>query len=267
MAVQEDMRDIVRRAYGQVAQRQASCCGPAPTCCGPAASCCEDGTASAQPVAEAELGLSCGDPVAFAEVREGDVVLDLGSGGGKDVFAAAVKAGPTGRAIGVDMTPEMLDLARRNTGAFTAATGLANVEFREGTIEDLPVEEGAVDLVISNCVINLSPDKARVFREVYRVLRPGGRMVVSDIVLERPLPEAVKTDTLFVACIAGALLRAAYLDAIRSAGFERVTLLTDRVYEGAGSCCDPLTAGVSAELAGAAASITVRAEKPAAGSE
>ena len=186
MAVQKDVRDMVRRTYGQVAQRQASCCGPAPTCCG-------GGAASAQPVPEAELGLSCGDPIAFAEIREGDVVLDL------------------------------------DTGTFTAATGLANVEFREGTIEDLPVEEGAVDLVISNCVINLSPDKARVFREVYRVLRPGGRMVVSDIVLERPLPEEVKTDALYAACIAGALLRAEYLDAIRSAGLERLALLTDRV--------------------------------------
>ena len=257
MTPKDDVRDTVRRAYGEIARQRTSCCGPSVSRCG-------GGAAGAQVAPEADLGLSCGDPVAFSEIRPGDVVLDLGSGAGKDVFLAAVKAGPAGQAIGVDMTPEMLDLAQRNTATFTANTGLTNVEFREGTIEDLPVEDASVDLVVSNCVINLSPDKARVFREVYRVLRPGGRMVVSDIVLERPLPDDLKTDALYAACIAGALLRKNYLAAIRSAGFDGVTILTDRVYEASGACCDPVTSNAGADLEGISASITVRATKGAA---
>ena len=247
---------LVKKAYGSVAKKQSSCCGAKSSCC--------DGAPAAQgqPVPEAELGLSCGDPVAFSQLRPGDVVLDLGSGGGKDVFLAAQKVGPTGRAIGVDMTPEMLALARKNAVKFFETTGLANVEFREGKIEALPVEDASVDVVISNCVINLSPDKPEVFREVFRVLKPGGRMIVSDIVLNRPLPEAARNDAdLYAACLAGALLREEYFDAIRREGFARLELLSDHTYTTKQVGGDPITAEVGAMLDGVAASITVLAQK------
>jgi SAM-dependent methyltransferase len=153
------------------------------------------------------MGLSCGNPTAIASLRPGEAVLDLGSGGGFDVFVAAQKVGATGRVIGVDMTPEMLAKARRNAAAFAERTGLANVEFRLGEIEHLPVADNSVDVVISNCVINLSPDKPQVWREVTRVLRPGGRVAVSDLALLKPLPEAVRESVeALVGCIAGAAL-------------------------------------------------------------
>jgi ubiquinone/menaquinone biosynthesis C-methylase UbiE len=212
------------------------------------------------PVPEAELGLSCGNPLAFGYINKGDVVLDLGSGAGKDVFLAAQKVGDAGRAIGVDMTPEMLALARKNALKFFETTGLANVEFREGHIEELPVEATSVDLVISNCVVNLSPDKPQVFREVYRVLKPGGRMIVSDIVLNRPLPESARNDTdLYAACIAGALLRSEYIQAIRDAGFRKVEMVSDHTYQSGQACDDPITSPNADALAGVAASITVLA--------
>jgi arsenite methyltransferase len=192
------------------------------------------------------------------------VVLDLGSGAGKDVFLAAQKVGDGGRAIGVDMTPEMLSLARKNAVKFFATTGLSNVEFREGTIEALPVEDASMDVVISNCVINLSPDKSQVFREVFRVLRAGGKMVVSDIVLNRPLPDSIKSNNdLYTSCIAGALLREEYLGAIRAAGFAEVEVLSDRTYAASPVQSDPITAEVADVLAGAAASLTVLARKGA----
>jgi arsenite methyltransferase len=253
--------DLVKKAYGQVAAKQTSCCGP--SSCG--TSPCDSGdayTVPDHPVPEAELGLSCGNPVAFSHLEAGDVVLDLGSGAGKDVFLAAQKVGDGGRAIGVDMTPEMLTLARKNAVKFFAATGLSNVEFREGHIEALPVEDASVSVVISNCVINLSPDKARVFREVYRVLAPGGRMIVSDIVLNRPLPESAKDDAnLYASCIAGALLRDEYLGAIRAAGFAKVEVLSDITYKSKQVRGDPITTEVADVLAGVAASITVLARK------
>ena len=258
MATEENTHDLVQKAYGDVARKQSSCCGPG-------SSCCDDSkpyTVADHPVPEAELGLSCGNPVAFSRLRSDDVVLDLGSGAGKDVFLAAEKVGAGGRVIGVDMTPEMLALARRNAVRFFETTGLANVEFREGKIEDLPVDDASVDVVISNCVINLSPDKSRVFREAHRVLKPGGRIIVSDIVLNRPLPESARNDAdLYAACIAGALLREEYLDAIRRAGFARVELLSDHTYTTKQVGGDPLTAEVGATLDGVAASITVLAQK------
>ena len=252
-----DLHDLVRKAYGDVARKQSSCCGPKASCCNDTAYTVPD-----HPVPEAELGLSCGNPVAFSHLEPGDVVLDLGSGAGKDVFLAAQKVGDAGRAIGVDMTPEMLALARKNAVRFFETTGLANVEFREGHIESLPVEEASVDAVISNCVINLSPDKPQVFREVHRVLKPGGRMIVSDIVLNRPLPDAVKADgNLYSSCIAGALLRDEYLGAIRRAGFASVQLLSDHTYSARQVGGDPITTDVGATLEGVAASITVLARK------
>ena len=258
MATEENTHDLVQKAYGDVARKQSSYCGPG-------SSCCDDSkpyTVADHPVPEAELGLSCGNPLAFGHIQEGDVVLDLGSGAGKDVFLAAEKVGAGGRVIGVDMTPEMLALARRNAVRFFETTGLANVEFREGKIEDLPVDDASVDVVISNCVINLSPDKTRVFREIRRVLKPGGRMIVSDIVLNRPLPESARNDPdLYAACIAGALLRDEYLQAIRDAGFDEVEILSDHTYEAPSTCTDPVMGGISEALAGAAASITVLARR------
>jgi SAM-dependent methyltransferase len=260
MTSRKKTHDLVRKAYGDVARKQSSCCSPKTSCCKDTAYVVPD-----HPVPEAELGLSCGNPLAFGYLHEGDVVLDLGSGAGKDVFLAAEQVGDSGHVIGVDMTPEMLVLARKNAVKFFAATGLANIEFREGHIEDLPVEDASVDVVISNCVINLSPDKPQVFREVYRVLKPGGRLIVSDIVLNRPLPESAKNDAdLYAACIAGALVREEYFDAIHRAGFARVELLSDRTYAAAQVGGDPITAEVGASLEGAAASITVLAEKTAA---
>ncbi len=248
--------DRVREAYGEVARKQTSCCEGASGCCDNKG----EYTVPDHPVPESEIGLSCGNPLAFGHIRPGDVVLDLGSGAGKDVFLAAQKVGDSGRAIGVDMTPDMLALARRNAVKFFIATGLSNVEFREGYIEHLPVDDAGVDVVISNCVINLSPDKPQVFREIHRVLKPGGRMVVSDIVLNRPLPESLRDHAgLYAACIAGALLRDEYLHAIRDAGFERVEVLSDHTYTAAPACDDPITRDAAPALAGAAASVTILA--------
>jgi len=256
MSIQTETHRLVKDAYGSFA-RQQSCCGrPTVACCGTAA------IAEDHPVPDAELGLSCGNPVAFTHLKAGDVVLDLGSGGGKDVFLAAQKVGPSGHAIGIDMTSEMLELARRNTEKFHQATDMANVEFREGEIEHLPVEDASVDVVVSNCVINLSPDKPQVFREVHRVLKPGGRMVVSDIVLSRELPEVLReNEGLFVACIGGALLREVYLATIRDAGFGTVEVLTDQPVQVPLGCESRSARIGSAQLRGAAASITVLAVK------
>jgi SAM-dependent methyltransferase len=248
--------ELVQNAYANVARKQSSCCGPNSSCCGDN----KAYTVPDHPVPEADLGLSCGNPLAFGYINKGDVVLDLGSGAGKDVFLAAQKVGDAGRAIGVDMTPEMLALARKNAVKFFETTGLANVEFREGKIEDLPVENASVDVVISNCVINLSPDKPQVFREVYRVLKPGGRMIVSDIVLNRLLPGSAHNDAdLYAACIAGALLRGEYLQAIREAGFQKIETVSDHTYQPGQTCDDPITSPNVDALAGVAASITVLA--------
>jgi arsenite methyltransferase len=248
-----DKRKLVQKAYGDVARRQSG---------GKQNSCCCDKKEYAGPVAEAELGLSCGNPVAFSHLKEGDVVVDLGSGAGRDVFLAAQKVGAKGRVIGVDMTPDMISLAQKNAEKFRQKTGLANVEFRQGFIESLPVMDNSVDVVISNCVINLSPDKPQVFREIFRILKKGGRMVVSDIVLNRPLPEGSKDDEhLYTACIAGSLPRADYLKAIRDAGFSGVDILSDKGYKEDIDKSDPITANIAADLAACAASITVMATK------
>ena len=243
-------RMLVRRAYGKVAKASTSCCSGS-ACCGP------------KPAAtEGELGLSCGNPVAFSKIKKGMTVLDLGSGAGKDVFISAPLTGAKGKVIGVDMTPEMLTLAKKNLVKFTARTGLKNVEFRKGLIEKLPVKDGEADLVISNCVVNLSPDKPAVFREAFRALRPGGSMVVSDIVLNRELPPALKKHAgLYAACVAGALLREDYLGAIKDAGFKAVKLLSDSLYHSEGGCSDPITNKAAKALDGAASSITVYARK------
>jgi len=250
----EKTRSMVRKAYGTVAKKSVSCCAGSSCGCGP------------KPASsEGELGLSCGNPVAFTKIKKGMTVLDLGSGAGKDVFIAAPLAGAKGKVIGVDMTPEMLKLAAKNLVKFTARTGLKNVEFRKGLIEKLPVKDGEADLLISNCVINLSPDKPAVFREAFRALRPGGCLVVSDIVLNRELPPALKKHAgLYASCVAGALQRRDYLGAIEAAGFKGIKLLSDNKYRSDGGCSDPITDKAAKALDGAASSVTVFARKPGA---
>jgi SAM-dependent methyltransferase len=176
--------------------------------------------------AQANLGLSCGNPVALANLRPGEVVVDLGCGGGLDVLLAAQKVGPSGKAIGIDMTPEMLELARKNATAFGGGAAPANVAFHLGRIEHLPLPDASVDCLVSNCVINLAPDKPAVFREMFRVLRPVGRIAVSDIALKRPLPPQLAQDILaYVGCIAGAILIADYEQALVAAGFGAVHIV------------------------------------------
>ncbi len=212
----ESVRQTVREGYAKIAL--GGCGGPSGAgggCCGATAFTPDQlahaiGYSSnelATSPDDANMGLSCGNPTALASLRPGDVVLDLGAGGGFDCFVAGPKVGPTGRVIGVDMTPDMLTKARRNIPIYRAKSGLDNVEFRLGEIESLPVADASVDVVISNCVLNLSPDKPRVWREIARVLKPGGRFAVSDLALLRPLPEAVKSDVeALVGCVAGAVL-------------------------------------------------------------
>jgi len=176
---------------------------------------------------EAVMGLGCGNPIAIAELKEDEVVLDLGSGAGVDVFLAANKVGPTGRVIGIDMTEEMVDKAR----GIARDYGYRNVEFRLGEIEKLPVEDESVDAIISNCVINLSPDKSRVFREAHRALKPGGRLTVSDIVSEGVIPDEIKNDPdAWSGCIAGALPRQEYLENMKKAGFADIQILASREF-------------------------------------
>jgi arsenite methyltransferase len=228
-----DVRTGVREHYAQTAragEAGCGCGGPVrQACCGPTQSASERlGYSSADLASipkDADLGLGCGNPTALAGLRSGETVVDLGSGGGIDCFLACRKVGLSGRVIGVDMTPEMIDRARHAA----AEGGYGNVEFRLGEIENLPVADGVADAVISNCVVNLSPDKPRVFREAFRVLKPGGRMMVSDIVLRGPLPESVRKNVeLWAGCVAGAMLLEEYLAAIRTAGFSEVTVESEK---------------------------------------
>jgi SAM-dependent methyltransferase len=239
----------VRERYGRLAARGGSCCGDpveaqtaSASCCGDTspraagpASCCGDqpvtfldGRAVPQDLADSSLG--CGAPVDAAALQPGETVVDLGSGAGLDAFFAADRVGAGGRAIGVDMTPEMIVKARSNA----ARLGVQNVEFRLGEIEHLPLAEGVADVVISNCVINLLPDKRPAFAEAYRVLRPGGRLVVSDIVSARAFPEEFKTPERWTACLAGAIPEAEYIAMVAASGFSDVTIISKRGYDPAG---------------------------------
>jgi len=255
----DSIRAVVREKYGAIAKEEKSCCGPA--CCAPAspdavleeigytkeqADAIPDGT---------NLGLGCGNPLAYAAVQQGETVLDLGSGAGIDAFLAAKEVGAQGRVLGVDMTPAMLEKAR----AAAVRNGIANVEFRLGEIEHLPVADASVDVVISNCVINLSPDKSQVFREALRVLRPGGRLLVSDLVLTRPLPDALRDSvTAYVGCVAGASSRDDYLALMRDAGFRDVAIVAENPYTvGVEDASAEFRAGLAA-----VASVKVRARKP-----
>ena len=197
--------------------------------------------------AEANMGLSCGNPTAIAHLRAGETVVDLGSGGGLDVFLAAEQVGPNGRAIGIDMTPEMIDLARRNAEKRQAAGAFANVDFHLATIDTLQLADSSVDCVISNCVINLAPDKPAVFREIARVLKPRGRLAVSDIALKQPLPSEVSNDLMaYVGCIAGAILIEDYRRGLVEAGFSNVEVVDSNSdlnayakIDNQAGCCSP----------------------------
>jgi SAM-dependent methyltransferase len=202
--------------------------------------------------AEANMGLSCGNPMATANLRPGEVVVDLGCGGGLDVFLGAAKVGPAGKAIGIDMTPQMLELARRNAARGNNGQGYPNVEFYQATIDKLPLPAASVDCVISNCVINLAPDKPAVFREIARVLKPGGRLAVSDIALKKPLPAEIGQDLMaYVGCIAGALMIAEYRRQLNDAGFAAVEVIDTgadlnayALVENQAGCCSPLTSSL-----------------------
>lgn len=230
---EENVKKEVRKRYAKVAKTSGSCCASSVSCCSAptnqqVSKMVGYSEEEMKSVPEgANLGLGCGNPTALASLKHGERVLDLGSGAGFDCFLAAKKVGPEGKVIGVDMTPEMLDKARKNA----KKGGYGNVEFRLGEIENLPVADGSVDVIISNCVINLAPNKARVFEEAFRVLAPKGRLMVSDIVLLKPLPESIKENVeAYAGCIAGAEIKDKYLELIRQAGFSDVKVLNEKTY-------------------------------------
>lgn len=226
----EEIRKTVREEYAKVAKGKGSCCETSSSCCGPstAEKLSKDIGYSEEEMSAvpdgANLGLGCGNPTAMASLKEGERVLDLGSGAGFDCFLAANRVGKSGHVIGVDMTPDMLEKARANA----RKGGYDNIEFRLGEIENLPVADNSVDVIISNCVINLSPDKTRVFEEAYRVLKSGGRLMVSDIVLLKKLPDFVRESVAgYVGCISGAILKKDYLNAISGRGFRDVKIIDE----------------------------------------
>ena len=272
----EEVRKTVREGYAQVAKSGSSCCAPQSSCC------CSSNAAtdiskkigySDQDIESvpdgANLGLGCGNPVALASLKEGEVVLDLGSGAGFDCFLAANIVGKTGKVIGVDMTPEMIEKARENA----RKGGYTNVEFRLGEIENLPTADNYVDAIISNCVINLSPEKDRVFRDAFRVLKPGGRLMVSDIVLMSELPDSIKKSVAaYVSCVAGAAMKDEYMENIKSAGFREVTIVDEATFPTDYAVKDPAIQALANDfgiskadlkkLGGSIKSIKVHAVKP-----
>ena len=227
----EEIKKAVREGYAKIAKRESSCCAPVSSCCG--------NTEYADDISKAigytdkdlitvpegaNLGLGCGNPIALASLKEGETVLDLGSGAGFDSFLAANEVGKKGKVIGVDMTAEMIEKARENA----KKSNYTNVEFRLGEIENLPVADNFVDVVISNCVINLSPDKERVFQETFRVLKPGGRLMISDIVLLKELPDFIQVSIeAYIGCISGAAMKNKYIEMIEATGFQEIKVLKD----------------------------------------
>jgi len=227
----EKIKKVVREHYAKIAKQGSSCCVPANSCCG-SIDLAQDiskkiGYTEEELKAvpgDANLGLGCGNPVALASLREGETVLDLGSGAGFDCFLAANKVGENGRIIGIDITPEMIEKARENA----KKSNYKNVEFRLGEIESLPVDDNSVDAVISNCVINLSSDKRRVFKEAFRVLKPGGRLMISDIVLLKELPDFIKNSIeAYIGCLSGAMMKDKYMEAVKSAGFQKIRIIDE----------------------------------------
>lgn len=228
----DTIKKRVKEGYAKIAQKGTSCC--------PGSSCCGSGNAKTisktvgytdkelNAVPEgSNLGLGCGNPVALASLKKGEAVLDLGSGAGFDAFLAAKKVGSTGQVIGVDMTPDMIKRAKENA----KKRNYTNVDFRLGEIEKLPVDTGSIDIIISNCVINLSPDKQTVFNEAYRVLKPGGRLMVSDLVLLKELPQAIKESIeAYIGCLAGASMKDEYVDCIKKSGFKDIKIISQDIY-------------------------------------
>jgi SAM-dependent methyltransferase len=273
----EKVKKIVREGYAKVAKREKSCCGTQNPCGGNTPDMSEEISSrigySEEEIGSvpegANMGLGCGNPVALASLKKGQTVLDLGSGGGFDCFLAANRVGKEGKVIGVDMTPEMIDKAREN-----ARKGKRkNVEFRLGEIENLPVADSTVDVVISNCVINLSPNKKRVFEEAFRVLKPNGRLMVSDIVLLRKLPEIIRKNVqAYIGCISGAEMKEKYLQMIRDAGFHEVKIIEENYFPVENMANDPTAQAIAKtseipvekikEIANTVASVKVAGIKP-----
>jgi len=270
---EEEIKKVVREGYARIAKKQGSCCASATP---PAAGAGElsrrigYGEEELASVPEgANLGLGCGNPVALASLKEGETVLDLGSGAGFDCFLAANKVGRKGKVIGVDMTPEMVEKARGNA----RKGNYVNVEFRLGEIENIPAADNSVDAVISNCVINLAPDKKKVFKEAFRVLKHGGRLMVSDIVLLKELPEAIKNSVeAYVGCLSGAIMKDEYLKAVRNAGFSDVKIMDEAHFPVELMANDPTAKAIMENLnipgevvraiAGSIASVKVHGIKP-----
>jgi len=273
----EEVKKTVREGYAQVAKSSSSCCAPQSSC-GCSSNVATDlskrigySDQDIESVPEgANLGLGCGNPIALASLKQGEFVLDLGSGAGFDCFLAANIVGKTGKVIGVDMTPEMIERARENA----RKGGYKNVEFRLGEIETLPLADNSVDVIISNCVINLSPEKDKVFSDAYRVLKPGGRLMVSDIVLLRELPDSIKKSVAaYIGCVAGASKKDDYLKNIKAAGFKNISVVDETSFPNSVGVKDPIIEslvndfGISKEdlkkLASSIKSVKVQAIKPA----
>jgi arsenite methyltransferase len=273
MLMSDDVKQVVRLKYGEAAKRAAanqpsSCCGSSP-CCGETVdpitvNLYDEAQKGEVPPAAVLASLGCGNPTALAELRAGEVVLDLGSGGGIDVLLSARRVGPTGKAYGLDMTDEMLALARRNQ----AEAGVANVEFLKGEIEAIPLPDASVDVIISNCVINLSGDKDRVLAEAFRVLRPGGRFAVSDVVVRGDVPTEIRRSVeLWAGCVAGALEEAEYVAKLERAGFTGIGIEPTRVYDLEDARQFLATQGIdlaaiAPQVAGKFFSAFIRASKP-----
>lgn len=273
---QKEIKKVVREGYAKIAKQGSSCCAPSTSCCG--------STDLAQDISKsigyseeelkavpegANLGLGCGNPVALASLREGETVLDLGSGAGFDCFLAADRVGETGKVIGIDMTPEMLEKARENA----EKGNYRNIEFRLGEIENLPVADNSVDVVISNCVINLAPDKKKVFAETFRVLRPGGRLMISDIVLLKELPDFIKKSIeAYIGCLSGAIMRDEYIATIKATGFQEISIVGQTPFPVGDIANDPTAKAIIknseippekiTEVANSVISIKVSAVKP-----
>jgi len=249
---EEGIKKIVREGYAKIARKEKSCCAPVSSCCGNVDRAKEISKRIGyteeefQTVPEgANLGLGCGNPVALASLKEGETVLDLGAGAGFDCFLAAKQVGKKGKVIGVDMTPEMIDRARENA----RKGNYQNVEFRLGEIENLPVADNHVDVIISNCVINLSPDKKRVFQEAFRALKPGGRLMVSDIVLLKELPKFIKNSVeAYVGCLSGAILKDEYIRTIKETGFQDVRIVDQASFSLEWLANDPTGRAILEEL-------------------
>jgi len=270
--MEKDIREVVKLKYAEAITQKTGCCSGNSGCCSPGSSDALDmitGNLYGQNEVEGLPGdmvatsFGCGNPTALAELRAGETVLDLGSGAGLDVLLSARRVGPSGRAYGLDMTDEMLDEARANQ----AKAGINNVEFLQGHIEDIPLPENTVDVIISNCVINLSGNKDQVMKEALRVLKPGGRFAVSDIVLKKPLPEKAQKDVIaWTGCVAGAMLEQDYNEKLARAGFTDIEIETTRVYSFSGHEGGELLPSLSGdelkELDGAVASAFIRAIKP-----